>query len=449
MRSRVWLYVVIAVAAAIALVAGVVAVAGAGSTTNLPAISAQELMAKMASAEGSVTSVSGEVSWDNKLLGDLSTASGMAQMPAQSPLTSSGSGRIWVSDAGVRVESQGSGGDQVAGVSKASQTAWTYDSAANTAKQWSLTGDLPAQSPEPSPSAMTPVTIAVFLQQLAPYATVDVAGQATVAGRAAYLLRMTPVADDTALGAVQAAVDGETMMPLSLEVFAKSGGAAVLSFGFDSVSYAPVDSKLFEFTPPAGAKVTTKTYDAADLQKQLEQKQGAASAQKQSGAATEPQHKELARHALLTQAQAQKLVDYPIAAAQGYTARPFKWAYVFDNGMPLTALGTPVFDLAQMGLGGASGTSADAAAMGPASVLLYGSGFGSIALTQTKTTPELDKQLKQLPALVGTATAGGSPVRSFTTPLGGVYIWQQGDTTLMAGGMVPAADLEAFVSSVR
>ena len=32
-----------------------------------------------------------------------------------------------------------------------------------------------------------------------------------------------------------------------------------------------------------------------------------------------------------------------------------------------------------------------------------------------------------------------------TTPLGGVYIWQQGDTTLMAAGMVPKADLEAFV----
>jgi outer membrane lipoprotein-sorting protein len=441
MRSRVWLYVVIAVAAAIALVAGVVAVAGAGSTTNLPAISAQDLMAKMAAADGSVTSVSGEVSWDNTLFGDVGTASGMAQLPAQSALTSSGSGRIWLSDAGVRVESQGSGGDQVAGVSKASQTAWVYDSAANTAKQWSLRGDLPAQSPEPSPSAMTPATITLFLQQVAPYATVDVAGQATVAGRAAYLLRMTPVADDTALGAVQAAVDGETMMPLSLEVFAEAGGPAVLRFGFDSVSYTPVDPKLFELTPPAGAKVTTKSVDSAELQKKLEQEQ--------PGAATKAQHKELARHALLTQEQAQELVDYPIASAQGYTARPFKWAYVFDDGMPLTALGAPVFDLAQMGMGGASGTSADAATMGPASVLLYGSGFGSIALAQTQTTTELEKQLEQLPALVGTATAGGSPVRSVTTPLGGVYIWQQGDTTLMASGMVPAADLEAFVTSVR
>jgi uncharacterized protein GlcG (DUF336 family) len=82
-------------------------------------------------------------------------------------------------------------------------------------------------------------------------------------------------------------------------------------------------------------------------------------------------------------------------------------------------------------------------------VLLYGSGFGAIALAQTKTTPELEQQLEQLPALVGTVTVGGAPVRALITPLGGVYVWQRGGTTLVAGGMVPGADLEAFVSSVR
>ena len=263
MRSRVTLYVIVAVVAAVALVVGVVAVAGAGSAADLPAISAPELMTKMAQADDTVTSVSGEISWTNGLFGDVDTAVDMAQLPAQSPLTSSGSGRVWMSDAGMRVESQGSGGDQVAGVSTASRTAWTYDSANDTARQWTLTGEAPARTPETSPSAMTPAAITTFLQRLAPFATVDVAGQSTVAGRPVYLLRMTPVADDTALGAVQAAVDGETMLPLSLEVFAKGGAAAVLRFGFDSVSYQPVDPGLFEFTPPAGADVTTEELDPA------------------------------------------------------------------------------------------------------------------------------------------------------------------------------------------
>jgi len=456
MRSRLAIYVTIGLVAAVALVAGVVAVAGAGSSTSLPAISASELMASMAESRGATTAVSGEISWTNDLFGDLGSAGDMAQLPAQSPLTSNGSGRVWVSEDGMRVESQGSGGDQVAGVSKAARTAWTYDYATNTVRRWVMTGDAPADEPLPSPSAsmMTPAAIGMYLQQLAPYATVDVAGQGTVAGREAYLLRMTPVADDTALGAVQASIDGKTMVPLRLEVFAKRGGSAVLQFGFDSVSYESIDAAMYEFTPPAGAKVTTKQIDPSQLKGEAGAKARAGShADGAPSEADKTAHKKLARRALLTLDQAQSLVDYQMASARDYTARTFRWAYVFDDGMPLTALGNPVFEMA--GLGGASGASAvspsgdTGAAMGPASVLLYGDGFGAIALAQTKTTPELDKQLKQLPALVDTTTVNGAQVRSMTTPLGGVYFWQQGDTTLMAGGMVTKADLEAFVTSVR
>jgi len=446
MRSKLAIYVAIGLVAAVALVAGVVAVAGAGSSASLPAISAAELMAQMGQSQGQVQAVSGEISWTNDLFGDLGSAAQMGQMPAQSPLTSNGSGRVWVSDEGMRVESQGSGGDQVAGASKATRTAWTYDSATNAVRRWVMTGDAAANEPMPSPSAamMTPAAIAMYLQQLAPYATVDVAGQGTVAGREVYLLRMTPTADDTALGAVQASIDGETMVPLRLEVFAKSGGSAVLQFGFDSVSYDPVDPALYAFTPPAGAKVTTKQIDPSKMKREA----GAGHSPSEVDKAA---HQKLARRALLTLEQAQSLVDYQIASARDYTPRPFRWAYVFDNGLPVTALGNPVFQM--MGLGGSvapsSPTGETGVKMGPASVLLYGDGFGAIALAQTKTTAELDKQLKQLPALVDATTVNGATVRSMTTPLGGIYLWQQGDTTLMAGGMVTKADLDAFVASVR
>ncbi len=123
----------------------------------------------------------------------------MAQLPAQSPLTSDGSGRIWASDAGVKVESQGSGGDQVVVVSKAQRTAWVYDYAQNTVKKVVVTGKAPAETSSPAPSAMmmTPEAITLYLQQVARFATVEVAGQTKVAGRDAYLLRMTPAAKDT------------------------------------------------------------------------------------------------------------------------------------------------------------------------------------------------------------------------------------------------------------
>ena len=43
----------------------------------------------------------------------------------------------------------------------------------------------------------------------------------------------------------------------------------------------------------------------------------------------------------------------------------------------------------------------------------------------------------------------GAKALEVGTPLGGVIVWQQGGTTLVAGGMVPMSDLEAFASSVR
>ena len=452
MRSKLAIYAAVGLVAAVALVAGVVAVAGAGSSTSLSAVSASELMGRMGQSQGQVQAVSGEVSWKNDLFGDLGSATDMAQLPAQSPLTSSGSGRIWVSDAGVRVESQGAGGDQVAGVSKATRTAWTYDYATNTVRRWVMTGDAPADEPMPSPSAsmMTPAAIGAYLQQLAPYATVDVAGQGTVAGRAVYLLRMTPVADDTALGAVQASIDGKTMMPLRLEVFAKSGGAAVLQFGFDSVSYGPIDAALYDFTPPAGTTVTTKTIDLG---------QAAKSHQGEPTKAQQEQMQSAVRGALLTIPEAQKLVPFQLASAQGYMARPFDWAAVVSKSGPLNALDQPVMKLlgaaGMSGFGSATdGTATSATSTtnptGPTAVLLYGKGFGTIALAETATTPALQKQIEQLPALLEVYHGQfAGTARSLTTPLGGAIIWQQGDTTLVAAGMVPKADLLAFVSSVR
>ena len=76
----------------------------------------------------------------------------------------------------------------------------------------------------------------------------------------------------------------------------------------------------------------------------------------------------------------------------------------------------------------------------------------TIVLAQTQTTPDLAKQLKQLQQtsqILGTTTIGTAKATEVGTPLGGIVVWQQGGTTLVAGGMVPMSDLEAFASSVR
>jgi outer membrane lipoprotein-sorting protein len=462
MRSRVLILTSLVVLAAIVLVVGVT-VAGAGQSDPLPGISAPDLLAQMAQAQD-VTAVSGDVSWHNGLFGDLGSlaAGGMAQAPAQSPLTSDGSGRIWVSGAGVKVESQGAGGDQVVVLNKAQRTAWVYDYAQNSVKKVVVTGAAPAETPSPAPSAtfMTPQAITLYLQQLARFATVEVAGQTKVAGRDAYLLRMTPAAKDTALGYVQAAIDGKTMVPLQVQVFAKGGTTPVLRFGYDTISYGSVDPATFVFTPPAGTKVTTKTVDGNALQAKADQMRQTQTAKGEPTKAQKEAAQQAVQGALLTRDQVQKLVPYQLAWARDYAARPFQWGYVLGKSGPLTSSGTPLMEAlgAALGIGPGLGQSpssqsgTQSATMGPSSVLLYGQGFGTIALAQTQTTPDLAKQLQTLQKtsqILGTTTIGNVKAQVVGTPLGGIVVWQQGGTTLVAGGMVPMSDLEAFASSVR
>ncbi len=455
MRSKLIIYVVVAVVVAAAIVAGVVAAAGATQTNSLPKVTAGGLLAKMAQQDQKTTSISGDVAWQNSLLGDLSAAAGagFGNAAAKLPLAGNGSGRVWISPAGARVESQGSSGDQIVVLDKKTHSAWMYDGAANTAKHFVVTGTPAAgaaPSPMASPSVATPATIATYLERLAPLAKVEVTGQTTIAGQDAYLVTMTPTATDTALGSVQAAIDGKTFVPLQLQVFAKGATAPVIQFGFTSVSYGAVPASTFDFTPPAGAKVSTKS---TDLSKAMSSHAGTSTGAKAAPTTAQKSALQSAlKQAFLTVPEAQKLVTYKLYSPQNYTARPFTMAAVVSKGGPLTAAGTPLATLLQaagMGGGGTATTTPTTTPMGPTTVLLYGKGFGTIALAETKTTAALDKQLKALPALVDTATVNGATVRSLTTALGGVYIWQKGDTTLVAGGMVPKADLQAFVSSVQ
>jgi outer membrane lipoprotein-sorting protein len=459
MRSKLVIYLVLAAVVVAAVIAGVVAVAGATQTNNLPQITAGDLLARMAQQDQKTTNLSGDVAWQNSLLGDLSAASsaGFGDAAAKLPLAGNGGGRIWMSPAGMKVESQGtSGGDQVIVANAQARGVWMYDAAANTAKHYVLIGKPPAgaePTPMTSPSMATPATITSYIERLAPLAKVEVSGQSTIAGRDVYLLTMTPTATDTALGSVQAAIDGKTFVPLQLQVFAKDVAAPVIQFGFTTVSYGAIPASAFDFTPPAGAKVTTKT---TDLSKATSGHSSTSTGPKtQPTKAQESAFQTALKQAFLTVPEAQKLVSYKLYSPQNYTARPFDMAAVVSKGGPLTAAGTPLSTLLEAAgigggaSGGASTTTPSTAQMGPTAVLIYGKGFGTIALAQTQTTAALDKQLKALPALVDTATVNGATVRSLTTALGGLYIWQKGDTTLVAGGMVPKADLQAFVTSVQ
>ncbi|MFF0782697.1 MULTISPECIES: outer membrane lipoprotein carrier protein LolA [unclassified Streptomyces] len=86
--------------------------------------------------------------------------------------------------------------------------------------------------------------------------SVTVDGTAQVAGRDAYKLLIKPRQSGTTVGAVSIAVDAKTGMPLKFTLTPRSGGAAVLDAGFTQVSFGKPAASTFDFTPPKGAKVT-------------------------------------------------------------------------------------------------------------------------------------------------------------------------------------------------
>ena len=208
--------------------------------------------------------------------------------------------------------------------------------------------------------------------------------------------------------------------------------------------------------------MTTKTIDTDKMRAELEKAEQSHQGEEPS-AKDQAQMMQAVQGALLTREQVAKLVPYELAYARDYTVRPYQWGYVLDQAGPLTADGSPLLEaigaVTGMDLSAMAGKDASPDARisafsvgGPTSVLLYGESLGTIVLAQTKTTPELQEQLKQArqaSEILGSTTVNGAKALKVGTPLGGIIVWEQGDTTLIAGGMVPMSDLETFAGSVR
>jgi hypothetical protein len=95
----------------------------------------------------------------------------------------------------------------------------------------------------------------LILDELAPHADVSVDPAATVAGRAAYVLALTPTSALTLIGRVVVATDAETRLPLRFQIFPRASDAAAVEAGFTSVSFDAIDPSMFSFTPPPGTTV--------------------------------------------------------------------------------------------------------------------------------------------------------------------------------------------------
>ncbi len=139
---------------------------------------------------------------------------------------------------------------------------WAYDSASNEAyhaKGFQVSGDK-GQAEPPKGVPATPKDFAEqALKAVDDTTSVKVDGTAQVAGRDAYRLVVEPKQSGSTVGRITVAVDAKTGTPLKFTLTPASGGAAVIDAGFTKVDFGKPSASTFDFAPPKGAKVTEAT----------------------------------------------------------------------------------------------------------------------------------------------------------------------------------------------
>ncbi|WP_459799569.1 LolA family protein [Herbidospora sp. RD11066] len=248
-------------AAAVLVVAGAIGagpvIAAVQGDPQLPELTADQLVTEVAArwgGPGSVAPMSGTI---------VETASlGIPGLPAApagpSPLALlSGSHelKVWYGSADqFRLAIPGPMSEQNL-IHNQGQT-WWWDSAANTATKIKLPSGTTTPAPLPTAAVTPPDAARLALAMAESDTAVSVGNDATVAGRAAYELVLAPKAPESLIRDVRLAVDGETMVPLRVQIFAKGAAEPAFEVGFDSITFAKPAPENFTFTPPPGAKVT-------------------------------------------------------------------------------------------------------------------------------------------------------------------------------------------------
>ncbi|MEO3801457.1 DUF2092 domain-containing protein [Nonomuraea sp. B1E8] len=139
---------------------------------------------------------------------------------------------------------------------------WYWDSSTNTATRLTVKEGAGREhrTPMPQPSDLTPQQVAErLLADAEKYTDIRVINTAEVAGRPAYQLVLAPKAEGSLVQEVRIALDGETYVPLQVQVYAKGSAEPAFQVGFTQVTFTPPAPENFAFTPPAGAKVEEKT----------------------------------------------------------------------------------------------------------------------------------------------------------------------------------------------
>jgi outer membrane lipoprotein-sorting protein len=226
-----------------------------------------------------VQGVSANITLTNHLLEGASLASGdgggssaVGQL-THSPLVKGGSGRLWIAkDGRVRLELQDEKGDVE--ITYDGHTVTMYDAATNTVYRYTPKQDTSASTSPPqagSPDATSPTAhgapsltkIEEAITHLKGHANVSGATPTNVAGQPAYTVRISPNEGGSLLSGAELSFDAVHGVPLRTAIYSTESAAPVIELTATEVSYGPVESSVFSFTPPANAKVEEVTLPGA------------------------------------------------------------------------------------------------------------------------------------------------------------------------------------------
>ncbi|MGV1008259.1 MAG: LolA family protein [Dermatophilaceae bacterium] len=186
--------------------------------------------------------------------------SGGSSTSLSSVLSGTHTWRVWTAGpTQSRLALVGSSGES--DVIRNGQDLWMWSSSDKSADHYTLPAP-DARQPATATSTDLPRTPEEAAQRalaaVDPTTEVTSSGTASVAGRTAYELVLSPRDSTSRVAQVRIAVDAEQHVPLRVQVFPTNAVNPAVEVGFTSVDFGAPDARQFEFTPPEGTTVTDK-----------------------------------------------------------------------------------------------------------------------------------------------------------------------------------------------
>lgn len=231
----------------------------ASGAVDLPDKTPAELIAFAADSE--VDALSGTIEQTSDLgLPDLGALAGGAASGDEataaklddllSLVTGSHTAKVYLDGADARLQVLDRLGERNVYVDGAAGTAWFVDSESQTATALPLP-DGEAPDVAPTPEDMLDQALA----KLDESTEVTVGTDGRVAGRDVYELIFTPRTDDTLVGELRFAIDGENGVALAASVTARGASQPAWQVSFTQVDFTAPDPSVFAFTPGDGVQV--------------------------------------------------------------------------------------------------------------------------------------------------------------------------------------------------